>query len=133
MINSIKKFVFVAFFALPMACTECTKEYILLDGTWEASSFVVDGEDLLKNGVLSNATFEFKEAGKKEGTFTWTFVSATETEVISGKYTLDGKENKINLTSDGATMTFNYDVDKHNLELTGNVDGASIKIEATEQ
>ncbi len=130
----MKKFALMVLLALPLAFIACTKDkdFKRLDGTWEASSVTVDGYDFMPE-IFSWATLEFNEDGKKEGTFTWKFYGAIdkELEIYSGKYTLDAKEDKITLSLDGTPCTFNYVVGKENLELTGIIDGSTLKIKAT--
>ena len=128
MLNSMKKFALLVLFALPLAFTSCKKDFKLLDGTWEITSWTYNGIDLIHSNLFSEATIIFTSDDKDDGTFTWTFTVEEDIERIAGKYTMDAKANTITLTMDDTPQTFSYKVDKDNLELTGTVDGITMTI-----
>ncbi|MCB0643906.1 MAG: hypothetical protein KDC44_19800 [Phaeodactylibacter sp.] len=113
--------------ALVLFITSCKKArtIYLLEGDWEASSFTVDGEELI-NVEYSSLKIEFEEYGKTEGDFNLTFVDVNGSTIpFSGEYELNDDVSELDLTfnTTNEKVTFDFEVDKDDLKLEGNVGG----------
>ena len=113
--------------ALVLFSTSCKKARTinLLEGDWEASSFTVDGEELI-NVEYSSLKIEFEEYGKTEGDFNLTFVDVNGSTIpFSGEYELNDDVSELDLTfnTTNEKVTFDFEVDKDDLKLEGNVGG----------
>lgn len=113
--------------ALVLFSSSCKKSRTLnlLEGDWEATSFTEDGEELI-NVVYSALLIEFEEYGKSEGDFNLTFVDVNGSTVpFSGEYECNDDADELDLVFDTTNekVTFDFEVDKDNLTLEGNIGG----------
>jgi Lipocalin-like domain len=129
----MKNLSLLALFAMFSFLTSCTKDYKLIDGTWTVTSWVEDGEELLTPDDYASVEMVFTESDKDQGTFTWTINYGppdNDKEIIPGSYTLDTDNDKITLTIDTESYTFDYDVSKDELKISGTPDGSTVVIKA---
>lgn len=120
-----------------MTFTSCEKRQVLnrLEGDWEVTSFITDGEEEMGNYYIS-FNMEYEEADDDEGDVTWTFVDIFgDTETLSGEYEINDDADEIEIVFRDGSSAFIIDadidnIDKEELELEGFLDGDSFSIRA---
>lgn len=125
-----------AFFVVTFS--SCEKKRVLnrLEGKWEVTSFVVDGDQYM--GTLYRSfTMDYNEAKDDEGDVTWTYVDNIigNTETDDGTYAINKDADELTITfRDGSDVIILDaeidDIDKDGLTLEGFYDGDSFRIVA---
>lgn len=119
--KNISKILVIAFLAVTSVLfTSCNPETILaknLEGTWDITSFTIDGVELIGAG-LNSGEFEFEEYDGSEGDFELTFInSAGQTIKSTGEYELNSDGDEIDLNYDTGERE-EYDIDLEDDEVT---------------
>jgi hypothetical protein len=100
-------------------------------GEWEVTSFTIDGVEVIGSIVLASK-MEFEAYSGSNGDFEWSINygdGSSETQL--GDYEVDEEDKEIELRSqDGEVFKLDVDIDGDKLELSGNLDGERIVIEA---
>jgi hypothetical protein len=105
-----------------------------LVGTWDVTSFTVDGVELV-NFVMQTFTMRYNEVQGGEGAFRWTIVYVDgSTEVTNGFFSVNEENESIRLEADGEVIRLDIDLRNNNsVVLSGNVDGESVVLRATRE
>jgi len=113
------------------SCSKDQTSTELLPGTWEASSFMVSGQETI--GTSMNAfSMNFGEYNGTEGTavFTTTEMNGS-TQVENGTYSWNDTEDVMTVVGTGDTIVFNTTVTETSMTLTGtNTSGVTYNITA---
>lgn len=125
--NIFKTLTFALLLASAALFTSCNPELVLaknLEGTWDVTSFTIDGEEIINAGLVS-AEFEFDEYDGSEGDFKLTLVGSTgATSIGRGDYELNADGDEIDLNyDDGSTEAYDVEVDGDKVTFEGNIGG----------
>lgn len=119
-----------ALFALP-ACekddenpTPPIREQLV--GTWDITSFKVDGSEYVGT-IVDSASIRFDTIAGAQGNFRQTVKYADEdpADTIEGKYKIENG-NQVVMTADGETKSMKATVTGSNLQLEGTDDGKKV-------
>lgn len=139
----MKKFraFFLVAFAMLFVATSLTsckkwKASRRLDGTWNATSYKVDGSEYIGGAAyFSSVEIRFAKDDKETGDVTITVISDFGTSVNSGTYQCNDDEIVFTFSDSYGTSIETYDMDlsKDEMTLTGNQDGYSVEISAEKE
>lgn len=116
-----------------------------IDGTWNASSYKEDGQELIGSSSLySSIEFRFSKSDKESGDVTLTAVVnpgvptyGGTTIVENGTYECKDKAEKLIVTFTGSSgtsiETYDMELSKDEMTLSGNISGYSVEIEADKE
>ncbi|MFK7968731.1 MAG: hypothetical protein AB8F95_00095 [Bacteroidia bacterium] len=121
--------IFTTIIALATLFSSCAEEQVKLakklDGTWNATSVTIDGEEAF-GALITASSYTFADAGEGMGTFTNSltveFFGQSVTESINGDFTVTSVDDNdmvmLSYTEDGVAETLNMDMDLDGSDVT---------------
>lgn len=124
--------VLAAAFIIPATGCKKWKASRRLDGTWNISSFTIDGEEMIgSSAFFASVKMKFTKDDKTSGDVETTTVSSSvfggSTDITNATYVCNDDEIVYTYTS-GDTETYDMDLDKDEMTLSGNIDGDAVVI-----
>ena len=137
-------FVFTIVAAMALTLASCAETIVKLsknlDGTWSATSYTVDGVEILgDSSFITGVTLAFMDEGDGMGDVTITLNSIFGSDAATGTYEVlsenDVDQLVITTVEDSTTdvVTMNMDLDGKDLTLTFTEDGETAIIQAAKQ
>jgi len=110
-----------------LSLSSCVKDKLAnsLEGEWDVTSFVSDGEELIDPDFITSMTMEYEDydSEKQEGDCSWTIKYYDGSSFsLDGTYEVDQEDAELTITFDGDSETFDLEIDGDELEIS-NADG----------
>lgn len=93
----------------------------------------IDGQEMIgSTGLITSATLEFSKDDKESGDLKTTSVTVFGTDVTNTTYAC-GDESMTLTYSDGSTETYDMDLGKKDMVMTGTIDGSLVVMTSEKQ
>lgn len=133
----MKKLLFVVITALVI--TACSKDpndetAEMLDGTWEATSITIDGEEAMgDSNLIQSQTTTYTVDEDASGSFTADAETAFGPGTGSGTFTITNEGESIEMTDEDGTSTFSITFDGDSYTMKGTINGQEQVEKSTKQ
>lgn len=139
--NNYFKFSFCLITLLLLALVGCSKETITankLEGTWNVTSFIVDGDEMI--GIeWTSYKWTFNDYKKDKGTTKWVkdaTINGGSVTTKEGDYYILEKGDKANFIFPAQSQNYLWDIrfdDNKTISITGVTDGTTYSIKAKKE
>jgi hypothetical protein len=100
-----------------------------LIGTWNVTSFIVDGDDAVADGT--SLIVDFLKSTDNTGITNFKFDAGTiDEDITSGTFQTDDSKKTVTLNIDGDVIVFTAVCKDNNLDMVGFIDGETLSLKA---